>query len=167
MYIDKSENQILKELQINFPTVSVVDLDPILQQVRQVITKVSIAVQTVFIFTLVAGITVLFSAVHSTIDERKFESALLRAVGMKKRNVIISLLSEFSAIGLSAGILAASGASILAWQIASRFFEISYSFNPSLWLAGIVCGVSLVSLFGYLASRGAIKSAPVNVLRNT
>ena len=167
MYLDKSENQILKELQINYPTVSVVDLDPILQQVRQVITKVSIAVQTVFIFTLIAGITVLFSAVHSTIDERKFESALLRAVGMKTRNVIISLLSEFSAIGLSAGILAASGASILAWQIASRFFEISYIFNLSLWLAGIVCGVVLVSLFGYIASRDAIKSPPVNVLRNT
>ena len=167
MYLDKSENQILKELQINYPTVSVVDLDPILQQVRQVITKVSIAVQTVFIFTLIAGITVLFSAVHSTIDERKFESALLRAVGMKKRNVIISLLSEFSAIGLSAGILAASGASILAWQIASRFFEISYIFNLSLWLVGIVCGVVLVSLFGYIASRDAIKSPPVNVLRNT
>ena len=167
MYLDKSENQILKELQINYPTVSVVDLDPILQQVRQVITKVSIAVQAVFIFTLIAGITVLFSAVHSTIDERKFEGALLRAVGMKKRNVIISLLSEFSAIGLSAGILAASGASILAWQIASRFFEISYIFNLSLWLAGIVCGVVLVSLFGYIASRDAIKSPPVNVLRNT
>ena len=167
MYLDKSENQILKELQINYPTVSVVDLDPILQQVRQVITKVSIAVQAVFIFTLIAGITVLFSAVHSTIDERKFESALLRAVGMKKRNVIISLLSEFSAIGLSAGILAASGASILAWQIASRFFEISYIFNLSLWLAGIVCGVVLVSLFGYIASRDAIKSPPVNALRNT
>ena len=167
MYLDKSENQILKELQINYPTVSVVDLDPILQQVRQVITKVSIAVQAVFIFTLIAGITVLFSAVHSTIDERKFESALLRAVGMKTRNVIISLLSEFSAIGLSAGILAASGASILAWQIASRFFEISYIFNLSLWLAGIVCGVVLVSLFGYIASRDAIKSPPVNVLRNT
>ena len=167
MYLDKSENQILKELQINYPTVSVVDLDPILQQVRQVITKVSIAVQAVFIFTLIAGITVLFSAVHSTIDERKFESALLRAVGMKKRNVIISLLSEFSAIGLSAGILAASGASILAWQIASRFFEMPYIFNLSLWLAGIVCGVVLVSLFGYIASRDAIKSPPVNVLRNT
>ena len=167
MYLDKSKNQILKELQINYPTVSVVDLDPILQQVRQVITKVSIAVQAVFIFTLIAGITVLFSAVHSTIDERKFESALLRAVGMKKRNVIISLLSEFSAIGLSAGILAASGASILAWQIASRFFEISYIFNLSLWLAGIVCGVVLVSLFGYIASRDAIKSPPVNALRNT
>ena len=99
MYLDKSENQILKELQINYPTVSVVDLDPILQQVRQVITKVSIAVQAVFIFTLIAGITVLFSAVHSTIDERKFESALLRAVGMKTRNVIISYYQNFQPLG--------------------------------------------------------------------
>ena len=166
MYIEEGDTDILRELQINFPTVSVVDLDPILEQVRQIIEKISIAIQIVFLFTLIAGVTVLFSAVHSTIDERRFESALLRAVGMKKKNVLVSLLSEFSAIGLAAGVLAATGSSILAWQIASRLFEITYIFNLSLWVLGISSGVGLVCSFGYLASRKAIESPPINVLRN-
>ena len=166
MYIEEGDTDILRELQINFPTVSVVDLDPILEQVRQIIEKISIAIQIVFLFTLIAGVTVLFSAVHSTIDERRFESALLRAVGMKKKNVLVSLLSEFSAIGLAAGVLAATGSSVLAWQIASRLFEITYIFNPSLWALGISSGIGLVCGFGYLASRKAIESPPINVLRN-
>jgi putative ABC transport system permease protein len=166
MYIEDGDTDILRELQINFPTVSVVDLDPILEQVRQIIEKISLAIQIVFLFTLIAGVTVLFSAVHSTIDERRFESALLRAVGMKKKNVLVSLLSEFSAIGLAAGVLAATGSSVLAWQIASRLFEITYIFNLSLWALGISSGVGLVCGFGYLASRKAIESPPINVLRN-
>ena len=84
----------------------------------------------------------------------------------KKKNVLVSLLSEFSAIGLAAGVLAATGSSVLAWQIASRLFEITYIFNLSLWALGISSGVGLVCGFGYLASRKAIESPPINVLRN-
>ncbi len=166
MHLDNNERLVLTELQKNYPTVSVVDLEPILQQVEQIIEKVSMAIQTVFIFTLAAGIVVLFSAVHSSIDERRFESALLRAIGMKKGKVLSGLLSEFSAIGLAAGLLAASGSSILAWQIASRLFDINYVFSFSLWTIGLIGGVSLVCISGYLASRRAIKSSPITVLRN-
>ena len=149
-----------------YPTISIVDLEPILQQVRQIIEKVSLAIQIVFIFTMAAGVTVLFSAVHSTIDERRFESALLRAVGMKKRMILLSLLSEFSAIGLAAGLLAATGSSILAWQIAERVFDLQYVFSFSLWLKGLFGGVMLVCVSGYFATRVAIKSPPIGVLRN-
>ena len=166
MRLDNNERLVLAELQNHYPTVSVVDLEPILQQVQQIIEKVSMAIQTVFIFTLAAGIVVLFSAVHSTIDERRFESALLRAIGMKKGKVLSGLLSEFSAIGLAAGFLAASGSSILAWQIALRLFDINYVFSFSLWIIGLVGGLSLVCISGYLASRRAIKSSPIRVLRN-
>jgi putative ABC transport system permease protein len=115
---------------------------------------------------MAAGVTVLFSAVHSTIDERRFESALLRALGMKKSMVLLSLLSEFSAIGLAAGLLAAIGSSILAWQITDRLFDLQYAFNLLLWLQGLFGGWVLVCFSGYLATRVAIKSSPIGVLRN-
>jgi putative ABC transport system permease protein len=85
---------------------------------------------------------------------------------MKKGKVLSGLLSEFSAIGLAAGFLAASGSSILAWQIALRLFDINYVFSFSLWVIGLVGGLSLVCISGYLASRRAIKSSPIRVLRN-
>lgn len=164
--LNNEKSDVLSVLLETYPTISIVDLEPILQQVRQIIEKVSLAIQIVFIFTMAAGVTVLFSAVHSTIDERRFESALLRAIGMKKRMILLGLLSEFSAIGLAAGLLAATGSSILAWQIAERVFELEYIFSFSLWLKGLLGGVMLVCISGYFATRVAIKSPPIGVLRN-
>ena len=148
------------------PSISVIDIDAILQQVRSIIDKATLAVQAVFAFTLAAGIAVLFAAVQSTIDERRFESAMLRALGARKRTVFAGVMAEFAALGLAAGVLAAAGASILAAIVAVQLFELPYAFNPLLWIAGIVAGVSVVCASGYLAARGAINSPPADVLRN-
>jgi len=119
----------------------------------------------VFAFTLAAGIAVLFAAVQSTIDERRFESAMLRALGAQKKTVFAGVMAEFAALGLAAGLLASAGASILAAIVAVQLFELPYAFNPLLWVAGIVAGVSVVCASGYLAARGAINAPPVEVLR--
>ncbi|MEM9209656.1 MAG: FtsX-like permease family protein, partial [Pseudomonadota bacterium] len=147
------------------PTVSVIDLETILNQVKGIIDKASLAVQAVFVFTLAAGVAVLFAAVQSTIDERRFESAMLRALGVRRRTVLSGVLTEFAAIGLAAGLLAAAGASILAAVIAVQLFDLDYSFNLALWVAGLLAGMALVCVSGFAAARGAINAPPVNVLR--
>jgi putative ABC transport system permease protein len=122
-------------------------------------------VQAVFIFTLAAGIAVLFAAVQSTIDERRFESAILRALGARKRTVFAGVMAEFAALGAAAGILASAGASVLAWIVAERLFELPYEFNAVLWISGIAAGVFVVCASGYVAARSAVNAPPVDVLR--
>ncbi len=61
--------------------------------------------------------------------------------------------------------LASAGASALAAIVAVQLFELDYSFNPLLWLAGLAGGVLLVCASGYIAARSAINAAPVEVLR--
>jgi len=147
------------------PTVSVIDIDAILLQITGILDKVSLAVQAVFVFTLAAGIAVLFAAVQSTIDERRFESAMLRALGVRRRTVLSGVLTEFAALGFAAGLLASAGASILAAIVTVQLFELEYTFNPALWSAGLVGGVALVCISGFIAARGAINAPPVDVLR--
>jgi len=147
------------------PSVSVIDLGTILAQVRGIIEKASLAVQAVFIFTLAAGIAVLFAAVQSTIDERRFESAMLRALGARRRTVFAGVMAEFAALGAAAGILASAGASILAAVVAKRLFELPYEFNPVIWVAGVGAGILVVCISGFFAARGAVNAAPVDVLR--
>ena len=120
------------------PTVSVIDIDAILLQITGILDKVSLAVQAVFVFTLAAGIAVLFAAVQSTIDERRFESAMLRALGVRRRTVLSGVLTEFAALGFAAGFLAAAGASILAALVTIQLFDLDYSFNALLWIAGLL-----------------------------
>ena len=90
---------------------------------------------------------------------------MLRALGVRRRTVLSGVLTEFAAIGLAAGLLAAAGASILAAVIAVQLFELDYSFNPTLWLSGLAGGMLLVCLSGYAAARSAINAPPANVLR--
>ncbi len=163
--IEKEQQSVLVKLVRTHPSISVIDLDSILQQVRGIIEKASLAVQAVFIFTLAAGIAVLFAAVQSTIDERRFESAMLRALGARKRTVFSGVMTEFAALGAAAGILASAGASILAAIVAVQLFELPYEFNPLLWAVGVAAGVLIVCTSGFIAARGAVNAPPVEVLR--
>ena len=161
---DERKN-VLLSLVRKHPTVSVIDIDTILEQITSIIDKASLAVQAVFVFTLAAGIAVLFAAVQSTIDERRFESAMLRALGVRRRTVLSGVLTEFAALGFAAGVLASAGASILAAIVATQLFELEYTFNIALWMAGLVGGILLVCSSGFVATRGAINAPPVDVLR--
>ena len=165
MKIEADRQPILVDLVRQHPSISVIDLDAILSQVRGIIEKASLAVQAVFVFTLAAGIAVLFAAVQSTIDERRFESAMLRALGARRRTVFSGVMAEFAALGIAAGLLASAGASILAAVVAAQLFQLPYEFNPLLWIAGLTAGVLVVCISGYFAARGAINAAPVDVLR--
>ena len=163
--LEENQQEVLVKLVRAHPSVSVINLDAILEQVRGIIDKASLAVQAVFMFTLAAGIAVLFAAVQSTIDERRFESAILRALGARKRTVFTGVMAEFAALGAAAGVLASAGASILAAIVAVQLFELPYEFNPTLWIAGLAGGVLIVCVSGFVAARGAVNAPPVDVLR--
>lgn len=166
MRVEGSQKSALVDLVRAHPTISVIDLGSILRQVRGIVEKASLAVQAVFLFTLAAGIAVLFAAVQSTIDERRFESAMLRALGARRRVVLSGVMAEFAALGAAAGLLASSGASILSYVIATELFNLPYSANPLLWVTGMTAGIVVVCASGFFAARGAVNAAPVDVLRS-
>jgi putative ABC transport system permease protein len=163
--LESNQSDTLLQLVRAHPSVSVIDLDAILQQVKGIIDKATLAVQAVFMFTLAAGIAVLFAAVQSTIDERRFESAMLRALGVRRRTVLFGVLTEFAALGFSAGLLAATGASLLAAVVARSVFDLDYDFSPMMWVSGLAGGTALVCLSGFVAARSAINAPPADVLR--
>lgn len=165
MRISDEKKPMLIDLMRAHPSISVIDLGAILQQVRGIIEKASLAVQAVFGFTIAAGIAVLFAAVQSTIDERRFESAMLRALGARRRTVFAGVMAEFAALGAAAGVLASAGASILAYVVAEKLFQLPYEFNPVIWVAGVAAGILVVCVSGFFAARSAVNAAPVDVLR--
>jgi putative ABC transport system permease protein len=148
-----------------FPSVSVFDMEDLLAQLRSILDKAVLAVQSVFVFTLVAGLTVLLAAVQASRDERRYESAMLRTLGARGRVVLQGVLVEFAAIGLLSGVLAAGFASVAGYLLATRLLDVPYTPNPLLWLEGLATGLVLVCAAGYLATRSAIRRAPMAVLR--
>lgn len=165
LYLPEGKNEVMLDLMRQFPSVTAIDLEAMLSQVRDVMDKAALAIQGVFLFTLLAGLTVLWAAVQSSREERRFESALLRTFGASRQRVLGGVAVEFMAIGLLSGVLAASGASLAGYLLATQLFGLEYQFSWLLWLAGPIVGMLLVGLSGMAATWRVISHAPVNVLR--
>ena len=131
LYIPEGNNAQLLTLVRQHPSVTVIDIDAALAQVRGIIAKATLAVQYVFLFTLAAGVVVLFAAVQSTLDQRRYESALLRTFGASQRTVLAGIWAEFSALGLLAGVCAATGATVIGMLAARTLFDLPIAFTRS------------------------------------
>ena len=166
VFLTPAQRPALADLVRQFPTVSVLDVDAILKQIRDIMDRASLAVQYVFLFTLAAGIVVLLAAVQSTRDERRYESAILRTLGASRGTVLQGVAAEFSALGFLSGTLAAFGATAIGWWLARRLFSLQYTFDPWVWVVGLVCGTLLVGVSGTLATRRVVNTPPIHTLRD-
>jgi putative ABC transport system permease protein len=166
VYLTPEQRPALVDLVRQFPTISVFDVDAILRQIRAIIDRATLAVQYVFLFTLVAGIVVLLAAVQSTLDERRYESAMLRTLGASRRTVLQGVAAEFSTLGFLSGALAAFGASGVGWILARRLFGLQFTFDPWVWVLGLVCGTILVGVSGTLATWRVVNTPPIVTLRD-
>jgi putative ABC transport system permease protein len=84
-YLPPERKPLLNELLERFPTVSVIEFDRILGQVRQVLEQASLAIQLMLLFVIAAGLAVLLATVYSTLDEKIYEAGLLRTLGANNR----------------------------------------------------------------------------------
>jgi putative ABC transport system permease protein len=165
-HLDARNPKTIADLVRRFPSVSVFNVDELLGQVRSIIDKALAAVQSVFLFTLMAGLVVLVAAVQASREERRYESAMLRTLGANRSTVLKGLLAEFASLGVLSGFLAAAGASIAGVFIAKRVLQIPYTPDPLVWVYGLAGGGLLVCFAGWLATRSVVNQPPVLTLRS-
>ncbi|MDX1528155.1 MAG: FtsX-like permease family protein [Gammaproteobacteria bacterium] len=165
-HLPKERNEVLLSLLQRFPSVTVIDTDALLKKIREIMDHAIIGVEYVFIFTLVAGVIVLFSAIQSTLDERRYETAVARALGAGRGHLTRGLLAEFLTLGLLSGLIAAIAATATGAVLALEVFDISYRINPWLWLVGAGGGAIGVGVAGWLGTRRVLDHPPVDTLRS-
>jgi putative ABC transport system permease protein len=165
-HLPAQQRPTLLKLVRAFPTITIVDVDALLSKVREIMDRASTGIEYVFAFTLLAGLTVLFAAVQSTLDERRFETAILRTLGAARARVLKGLAAEFALIGVLAGTLACVAAVGIGAVLAQRVLQLSYHPSAFIWLVGSVGGAILVTVAGLLGTRQVIAQAPTITLRD-
>ncbi|MDP1939044.1 MAG: FtsX-like permease family protein [Gallionella sp.] len=153
------------ELVRAFPNLLVIDTGAAIAQVRNIIEQVSQTVGVVFLFTLLSGVVVLYAALLSTQDERVHEAAILRTLGADSAYLRRLHLGEFAVLGLLSGLFAAASAALLGWVLAHYILEIPYQSNSLVWLTGMLGGMVLVMLAGWLNTRRLVEMSPMRILR--
>jgi putative ABC transport system permease protein len=165
-HLPPAQQGLIDGLVNKYPNVTAIDIAPILAQIQRVLEQVIGAVQFLFIFTLAAGVLVLYAALAGTRDERVHESALLRALGASHKQVRSVQSAEFVAVGALSGLMAALGAQGIGWVLASRVFEFHIDFNPWLVPAGIAAGVVCSGVGGWISLRRVLSRPALQSLRD-
>jgi len=156
---------LLNELVQAFPNLLLIDVARIMAQVQRMMDQVARAVQFLFLFTLLAGLMVLYAAISGTLDERLYQATIMRTLGASRMQIARANLAEFASIGALAGLLAAAGANALGLVLAMKVLNLSYGFNGAMWLIGIVGSTLGIATAGHLGTRAVLRIAPLKVLQ--
>ncbi|MFT2111473.1 ABC transporter permease [Marinomonas sp. 2405UD68-3] len=166
MFIEKENVQSFYKSMTDFPTVSMLNVGDLIQQIQMIIAQVSQAIQLVLFFILFSAVLVLNASVRASLDERLEEGALLRTLGASKTLIRQSMLVEFGFLGFSAGIIGALAAELCLFGLQTFVFEIAPSFHPLMWGLGPITGFFVVSIIGLYAGKSVLTVPPMRMLRS-
>lgn len=164
-YLPPGRDALMADLQRQFPSVTPLDVDAIIGQVRLVMGRGAAAVEYVFGFTLAAGLVVMLAGIQASLDQRRGEHAVLRTLGASRRRLLAALAVEFTAAGFLAGLLGSAFAELTAQLLARQMFDLALAFNPWLWLVGVLGSATLIGLAGTLVTWPLLVRPPLEGLR--
>ncbi len=161
---DKNKNH-LNTLVKQFPAITILEVDAMLKQFKTILTQLTAAINYLLYFALMAGFTVLLAAVYSTLDSRKSESALMRALGANRSLLRKAHLVEFSLLGLVSGLIAVFMSELIAYALYTYVLHLDYQISPFLWITVPLISALCVTLAGFWGVRDAVNEPPMHVLQ--
>lgn len=149
-----------------FPNVSVIDFHDILETIRDVMDKVTLAITVVGGLVLFSGGLILVGAVAMTKFQRVYEAAVFKTLGANTRTIGEMLLLEYGVLGSLAGLVGSLGAVALTWGVSRYALDIPWRIFPREHIAGVALTALLVAAIGVLSSLDVLRNKPLATLRS-
>lgn len=143
------------------------------KQVSMILSMLSLLLVAIAGISLVVGAVGIMNTMYMAVVERTREIGIMKAVGAKRRQILLLFLMESGIIGLIGGVLGVivGGAISVGIGAAGKYFlPVSIpgsNFLPDPLLVGAVIGLSFLlgAVSGYLPARAAASLNPVEALR--
>lgn len=154
-----------RRLAEQFPNVATLDLSLLQEALERLVTRVSLAIRFMALFSLGAGALVMVGALATSRFQRVREGALLRTLGATRSQIFGVILAEYLSIGLLSAMVALVLAVTAAWALARFVFEGGFSLPlvPMMALAASIVGLTVI--VGLANSREVVRRTPLEVLR--
>lgn len=165
-YLPASEGRWLIELNQQFKAVTVIEIEQILKQVREILSQTSIAVEAILALVLICAMVLMFATLLSTLSLRKHEAALYRTFGASEGMIRRRIRSEYVTLALVASLLAIASFEAISFALYHLIFDVNWQGHYSLWLG--IPALALVSILisGFWANRDVLKASPRQLLQD-
>jgi len=162
---DEARVRFQHDLVERYPNVSAIDFREVLKTIRDVMSKVTLAISVVGGLVLFSGALILIGAVAMTKFQRVYEAAVFKTLGATTRTIALMLLVEYGVLGLLAGTIGSLGAIALTWGVSRYALDIPWQPFLGEHAASIALTGVLVSGIGVLSSLDVLRHKPLATLR--
>jgi putative ABC transport system permease protein len=164
-YLAEQDKQLVNDFVRQFPTISVLEIDHIIDRIQQIIRQVTQAVEAILVMILLAAIAVMVAVVSATMSERQREGALLRTLGGQQRLLVRATVLEFALIGFLAGILGVLAAEIAVWALQYRMFDGEFRWHWPVVLSMPFVSAVILAILGRWQLTPVLTVSPMLLLR--
>jgi putative ABC transport system permease protein len=147
-YLPTERKPELTDLLKPFGSITMFDVDARINQLREIVDQVSVAVEFILVLVLMAGSLVLIAQVQASMDERRQEIAILRTLGAKGGLIRKSVIFEFVIIGTVAGFMAALANELSLYLLQTNVFQMEASLHLEYWAVAPTVGAVVVGILG-------------------
>ena len=148
-----------------FPNINVIDVTQTLSIFAKVLKKLSIIIRFFTLFSIVAGVLIIFSSVLATRFARIQEAVYYKILGARGAFVLKVFILENLFLGLVSASLALLLSQIGSWAICTREFDITYHMFLFESLLMVLGAALFVVGVGLLPSVSILRQKPVLFLR--
>lgn len=148
-----------------FPTVSIIDVGAMVEQLGQIIEQVSLSLTLVLVLVLLASGLVLIAQTEAGMATRQRELAVLRTFGASGWLLRSATGLEFALLGGIAGVLAVIVAEFALYLLKTQVFELNVYMHWPWWAIAPVSGALLVALLGVWRCRQLLNQSCSELLK--
>ncbi len=144
---------------------TVIDLKDVMELKTQAMSMIKVLGRVSAVVSFLIGGIGILSIMILIVNERRVEIGIRRAVGSRKRDIILQFLIEASFISFSGGtvgVILSSLASILIFL----FADLPFTISPAGHLVSFASTIAVGILAGIYPSQKATKIQPVDVIRS-
>jgi putative ABC transport system permease protein len=148
-----------------FPNVTAINIGDVLDSFARLLDRLSLAIRAVALFCILSGALVMAAALAATRYRRLYESVIFKALGATRGLIARSFATEYSLLGMVAGMIGAALASALSWAVLYFILDLPWSLQPGVLTVGFLLTVALTLTVGFLTTFRILGQRPLAVLR--
>lgn len=164
-FLGPDQKLALNDFSRAFPTVSVLEIDHIIDRIQQIVRQVTQAIEAILALILAAALVVMAAVVSATLRDRQREGALLRTLGGRQSLLVRSTMLEFALLGFVAGALGVVAAEGAVYALQAGMFEGEFRWHWQVVLPVPVIAGVLLAILGRWQLQPVLSVSPMLLLR--
>lgn len=152
-HLGENSPEVSRELITQFPTLTLIDVRQLLEQIQQLLSRLSLLSSLLMLLTTAAGLVLLYVTLTQELEQRRFENSLLQTLGASAKQCRHLDRLEMGLIGAISGFLAVLIAELSLWPIHQQLLQLDVTLHPLLWLILPVSSTLLFLLVGAISHR--------------